>query len=62
MNTMLDARIVALSTHRACDAEHGTANGAARMDAASEGGNNDALIDGRRQATPAAACNAVQKA
>jgi hypothetical protein len=60
MNTMLDARMVAVSTHRACDAVHGAVHGAARIDAASEG-NGNAVIDGRSQATTADR-NAVQTA
>jgi hypothetical protein len=44
MNTMLDARMVAASTHRAVDDPQGDVHGAARMNAASEGDDGNAVI------------------
>jgi len=44
MKTMLDARIVAASTHRAAEAAHGAVQGAARIDAASDGDDESGVI------------------
>jgi len=49
MKTMLDARIVAASTHRACAGVHGAVHGDARMNAASAAGEESAVIGSRDQ-------------